>query len=510
MSVTITGDTPWRDVGGCTAVSLVAEFQRVTGPQGQVSPLIPDAAALLAAAGPHARLMAAMSWVEQKHASYPSVARTPTNHNFLSLSAAWDAKAQAHTWQGFASFAACVTAWLANLSSPTGAYRSATTIRELITVYAPPSENDTERYIRQVCEIANRIPAESVVAPRTPRVTTPAATIDGTAVDVELVFGNVDVEGLVVRKDIPETLNTAWDRLGARQGLFMVLHRMYGGLAGTDVYFRGDARHRARTDYGVNSQTGDIWRWTDPLGQISPHASGPYSRPSGDAPALVAKLGQEAINRDGISVEIDLDGDSPVTARAWETIARLSAFWADWNQIPWTIWPINPRTGLTFLYWHREFNGGKGPVAALRDAGEVWCPGSVVENYTTQLIEDVRAILKAAQTRGRVVGTTKPTAGQLPVYAELPPTALALPDGVTPAMVAEWMGRVTLTGERSGVYAFDPNGPVTRLWLERGRRTGSWPQLEAVTPVAAGLVFRYRDGYTVLAPPSGIPRAIAA
>ncbi len=81
-------------------------------------------------------------------------------------------------------------------------------------------------------------------------------------------FGNV-IPPPISHRDIPFDLNTAWHDLGPRRPRFVVLHRMAGSLAGTDTYFRTEARTRARTDYGIDHRTGEIWRWTDPLGCVT-------------------------------------------------------------------------------------------------------------------------------------------------------------------------------------------------------------------------------------------------
>lgn len=77
-------------------------------------------------------------------------------------------------------------------------------------------------------------------------------------------------------------------------------------------------------------------------------------------------------------------------------------------------------------------------------------------------------------------------------------------------MVADWMGEATLISEKSKVHALDSEGPVSWLSLLRGSPTGSWSELESVEPATSGLIFRYRDGWTVLCPPGGKPRPLAA
>ena len=300
-----------------------------------------------------------------------------------------------------------------------------------------------------------------------------------------LTFGRV-VAPPVDHRDIPTDLNTAWDDLGPRRPAFVVLHRMQGSLAGTDTYFRTEARNRARTDYGLHHQTGAIWRWTDPLGRAAPWASGPWTNPPGDGRALVAARGIDAINRDGISIEISGDEEDPVADVALARLARLIAFWADWCGVPHDRWPTNPATGLTFLYWHCEFNGGKD------------CPGAVVKAATPALIARVRAELRAAQVGG---GTTPSPAlpatrsGGAGSASPPPSAALTIPAGVAPGVLAGWFGHVA--GAGGTVWTWDAGGPVSQHWLARGRRLGVWPALVAVTADAQGRLFRFADGWVV-------------
>lgn len=491
---TVTGSTPWRTVGSTTVASATAEFRTVGA-----SPLVPYAAELLAAAGDIGRLMLAISKHEQQHSTYPSVAQQgqyANSHNFLSLASGY--ANGAHTWFQYPTFAACAADWRTRLLSTTGPYRNAVTISDLMHVYAPSFENDTQRYIDIVCQIINRNPPAG--APAAP----PPAT--------GLVYGKVPLPTINVR-DISGSLNTAWDDLGPRKAMFVVLHRMIGTLWGTDSYFRDDpyGRTHARTDYGMDHLSGETLRWTNPLGNMSPWASGPWTAPPGDGLALVAKYGISAINRDGVSIEIAGSYSDPVSATTKNQLARLIAYWADQSLIPWDKWPISPRTGLTFIYWHSEFNGGKD------------CPGPTVKGYTNQLIEDVRAVLKTWQGAG---GTA--TTPALPNPATPPPTqppVIVIPPGVTVAQLAGRFGTVTLVGDggdnptRTVTYTTD--GSISSVWAARGTATGKWPQLVAVSlftdeftnvsstgvptvGVKTSSVWRFEDGLKIISDEAGV------
>lgn len=714
---TVTGSTPWRTVGSTTVTSATAEFRTIGA-----SPLVPYAADLLAAAGDIGRLMLAISKHEQQHSTYYSVAQAgqyANSHNFLSLSSGY--ANGAHTWFQYPTFAACVKDWRTRLLSTTGPYKNAVTISDLMHVYAPSFENDTQRYIDIVCQIINRNPPAGIVAsdvtarttlgivvpynvdigsgmtaiPATERaaainhvafMTTRVKAAAGIQIDATiaepstftgkmnpdetygwandagvaaefarvglsdkgarvllvpdgpnrpsgfigfmeyvskdgivynfgnqfgagyqgeqgatlihewlhsieerlrdagyrvgygldapkihdgstatgphrpqypvnvtrrdewtylidlmnakvpkpnapgqtygitdamwlkifpsvkapapvatgLVFGKVPLPTINVR-DISGSLNTAWDDLGPRKAMFVVLHRMQGTLWGTDSYFRNEARNAARTDYGMDHLSGETLRWTNPLGNMAPWASGPWTAPPGDGIALVAKYGVSAINRDGVSIEIAGSYSDPVSATAKDQLARLIAYWADQSLIPWDKWPISPRTGLTFIYWHSEFNGGKD------------CPGPTVKNYTTQLIETVRDVLKSYQGSG---GTA--TTPALPNPATPPstrPPVLVIPPGVTLGQLSGYFGSVTLQGDGADnptrTFTFSADGPVSSVWLARGSATGKYPTLASVVSnrdeftnisatgvptvgIKTSLVFQFSDGYRVL------------
>ena len=208
-----------------------------------------------------------------------------------------------------------------------------------------------------------------------------------------------------------------------------------------------------------------------------------------------------AINRDGVSIEIAGFEADPVSDIAFERLARLVAFWADWAGVPHGDWPINPETGLTFIYWHCEFNGAKS------------CPGDVVQRLTSRLIRRVGELLREGQS-GAELAAPIPTAPEAtpPAGTEpAPPSAIVLPTGAELADVRGWFGSVRANGDRALTFAFDPGGPVTTLWLARGRATGEWPQLASVTTADDGSrLFRFDGGWTVRGRPDGTVEEVAA
>ena len=174
------------------------------------------------------------------------------------------------------------------------------------------------------------------------------------------------------------------NNLGKRDVKFAALHRMLGSLWGTDTFFRGPVG--ALTDWGVHHLTGEAIKWNDPYGYASGWASGPVSAPYGDGAAFIAKHGVNGVNRFGVSIEISGFQTDPVSEAAWDTIAQIIAHYAHDAGITWEQFP-DTGEGFSFTIWHQEFTIGTGKQ----------CPFTVVMDGTPQLIERVRAILKAAQ-----------------------------------------------------------------------------------------------------------------
>jgi hypothetical protein len=207
--------------------------------------------------------------------------------------------------------------------------------------------------------------------------------------------------------------------LGQRTVKGVVWHRMIGHLEGTFNHF-SNPNVAALTDYGVGvlaqdglALDGVIDRYNDPLGRQSGWASGTYYEPAsyGDGEAFAQKYGINAINRDQASIEISgLTYAVPLSEKSRQSVAALTAYWADQYGIPWDVWPISPQDGFSFVRWHNEF----GPDKGLKP-----CPGSVVMSETSALIERVRAILKAHQVTEQPTPVPPP-----PSYT--PPTSLDL------------------------------------------------------------------------------------
>jgi hypothetical protein len=395
-----TPDSPWRATGDTSPEAFRAELAG--------SPVAGEADALYDDASPYQRLYLAHSKAENDHDRL-GILIDPGMHNNLALRPRGYPE-ELGARNGFAVFPRyvdCLAAWKRRLTDPALPYINTTTMLEYCQVYNPSGDthpvtgipNRSEVYCDRLLATINRLPEQGDPMP-------------------ELEFGRVPPPPVAVRDILAPGVRRAGDGWNAmnrdRRNFGVVYHRTVGrSIAGTGQWFRNPGS--GLTHYGVGSMPPDagpdgaIYQWVDPRTRVSPWASGPWENPPGDGRALVEKYGVEAINGDLIAIEISGLYADPISGTTKDAIAAISAYWADQAQVPHTDYPINPGTGLTFTYWHSEFQAHKP------------CPGDVIRRETTDIIDRTRAILAAYQTG---------QAGETPVYVPLDP----------PPDVADWDG----------------------------------------------------------------------
>ncbi len=356
----------WRTYGDMPLTAFEAELT------GIASPMSIEAQPVYAAVSGHSRLFLAMAFHETKLATLFTVAAIDASFkNPVALM-------RDGAYLSFPTWREAAAEWTSRLITNAatykgGVYAGTTTLEDLISVYAPASAGNNEVQYAKV--VRERLSAYGYKE-----------------TEMAITFGNVPHPGYLDRPiDKPE--GHGWDNLGQRQPKFVVLHRMVGSLWGTDGFFR-QPDVNALTDYGVGvadtdgDQAGVIIRWNDPRGVRAGWASGPVKGAYGDGLAIVNAYGLNAVNRDGVSIEISGFRNTPLDPVAFEEIAALMAYWWDQMDIPHTSAPINPATGISAVIWHQEFTLGTGKE----------CPCAVVMNQTNALIARATAILKQYQT----------------------------------------------------------------------------------------------------------------
>jgi hypothetical protein len=285
--------------------------------------------------------------------------------------------------------------------------------------------------------------------------------------------------------------NTAWDDLGPRKIVGSCRHSMVGSLSGTDIYFRGEARNKALTDYGIGGATdgtldGVIYRWNDPRGRRAPWANGPTNGLEGDGPAFVRVYGVVGVNRDLVSIERSDGGDinTPMSEKQFESMAQLTAYWADQAEIPWYDFPINPKSGVVTDMEHWEFS--------TKD-----CPFAPVRSQTTRLQNRIRAILKQWQ-----VGLTPVD----PRPEEPPPVpvepATGYPVGMDEKLARDLFGFFTKQDGTKVGFDPSPKGVVSATWLSRGDSENTFPEADRWIEESDGRrIFTFKNGWVLVNDP---------
>ena len=291
------------------------------------------------------------------------------------------------------------------LVDPTYVYQQEerTTIRPIIERWAPVWDPEAEGINQPEVYITN------VIAFMTEHATDEAEPV------VTAETGSVPRPDGIVDRLIPDANNKMWDDLGPRTVKGVVYHRQLGSNWGTDAYFRSVPPGGVNacpppgppfvfggcnglTEFGVDHNSGEILEWNDPTGKAhpgvsanrAPHASGPVSNPYGDGLAFLEDhdWDHNIVNRDQAAIEISGFFSDPISDACIDSVAGLSAYFADQYGIPWHMYPKVPGKTYNFTRWHQEFCIGTGKI----------CPGPVVMNRTDDIIARTIEIMKHYQT----------------------------------------------------------------------------------------------------------------
>jgi hypothetical protein len=76
------------------------------------------------------------------------------------------------------------------------------------------------------------------------------------------------------------------------------------------------------------------------------------------------------------------------------------------------------------------------------------------------------------------------------------------------AIAARLFGKVT--GEDGKAYQFDPRGPISKAWVEDGKRTGEWPMVRAAYVYTDGRKYVVFEGGRTYLVSGGQVRRLAA
>jgi hypothetical protein len=340
-------------------------------------------------------------------------------------------------------------------------YAEAETISDLLYIYAPPSDdNDTERLIAEGVRFLNSL----------------VVTVPDGEDEVELTFGLVPhppFKDMIVSK----VGGGGFDRVPPRQIVGGVHHETMG-RGSIEFYAKffgcpdGERCDDALVDY-VIGQDGRIGRLNDPRGTRSPHASGGgVALPGGlegDGPAFVAKFGVAAINGRNVSIEYEKLNNEPLTPAQIQAGGALMAHFHDSDGQRWDEHPFTSKYGIVVSFLHWEF-------------GTTSC-GLDMEDDLAAIQAVSKGIMRQYQQSSAPTPTPTPT------------TPVPLPEyvpGVDVAIASRFFGMAN--GEDGKTYQFDPNGPVSKTWVEDSIATGEWPYITEVWVYEDGRRYFLFDG----------------
>lgn len=369
----------WREIGDTT---IDAFQQFVAG-----TPLEPEADSIYTTAQPHSKLILAQAKWETNLAQN----QLPAPFNFLG-----QRPRGGDGFQAYPNFTADAADWHDRITSPTYAYASTVTLEDYVGVYSPDSDNfpgQEAAYVAHIMNVANSLPTlGGPMADPAPQFTMTKGLIPFPS----FIDDPIDVAARDQSRNC-----RGWDDLGPRpippKGL--VLHRSVNGAGVSNAGYYHATCCPALTDYEVIATTGQGRRFVRPGSRISGWANGPVSAPYGDALAWLDQHNWDldTVNRDWESCEVTGQYTDPVDDKAWQWLAQWIASRAHDYGITYLTFPLIPAEGnRSYVTWHVEWTKGTGKI----------CPGPVVVNYTSTLLERARSIMKAYQTTGK--GTTKP------------------------------------------------------------------------------------------------------
>lgn len=266
-----------------------------------------------------------------------------------------------------------------------------------------------------------------------------------------------------------------WDALGSRTaGMGLLVGHHTAGYDNRDsvyrLFSRGGGRWGQACTDAVIDRAGLGYLMLDPWSPdpdegsgVTPWASGPATSLNGIGVPIVQQLGANAVNKRGFSGEhCNVSGQGFTDAQMalscavyGNVITRM--------RIPWDRFPVNPNlNNLRVDAVHDRF-------APTSCPGADWPWGGGVH---TAWVQGIVAAAKALQT-GSAPGVPVP----VPEPEPLPDPATFTAYGLERAQIDRYFGTLTrfnLDGTTSKL-PFDPQGPLSLLWLERFGDAGIFP-----------------------------------
>jgi len=355
-------------------------------------------------------------------------------------------------------------------------YAAAATIEDLLTTYAPPKYNPTERLITEMVDNLNAY---------LPDWAGPVEAID--PVVGELNFGN-GVEPASTYRPLNKGEGQGGNYTGpAKQHIGIVSHETQLDVAGDGVqelefwfdFFNcpGGERCASAACHHIVSTNGLAYTLIDPRSTFEPWVNGGlparmdhpigglWNRTFGSANRNKILRGIENNKKKGGSL-------SPGQI-AWN--AQMLAAILNANKVPWTECPRY--RGVQQSLQHNWI----APTDCMIPDGD-----------QAKVIAQAQAWMKKWQLDGAV---TVPSTPAEPIDPAKP---IEIFPGLDVELAQRWFGKQVVDGR---TYQLTwPLGPVASLWIEHGKQTGNFaPLLPPEVYKDGRTYFRFEDGFTVLA-----------
>lgn len=486
--MTITRDTPWRHAG---AVPFAIWTKRITDAGGLSEYAEYE---VWAALGDDSALALEQLEAESSYAS-----------KFRKIPAdwwnAWNLQI-AGVGLKFDSALEAAQAWRARLYDPNykqGVYLKTTTIADLIYRYAPPEDgNDTEGYIAGLVAGMNRNGFD-------PPVTTPATPEEPVEQETDLPTPE-SIKPPFIVAPVTKRSDGQGFNYGTRAPIVgLVIHETQGLDSGkgyqkffsclTDTSCKqygicadGERCQNALVDWLIDQQ-GQLFEYQDPYdtNRIPWASGGAENNSNAIGRAINAKYRQlyGGVNRVYAAVEMVKTDNGALTPAQIQTAGRLLAF-------------VMAKAGYPAEDWEYPDTLGGNIYTAPHH--------SDVSQTTCRISDSDKAAIKAVCTKTLAAFYEGTTPGEEPTIPPTPAPVVDIIPGVDLAIAKRLFG--IAKGEDGNNYSYDPNGPVSKLWTDRGKATGEWPALVSVYSYEDGKrrYFVFDGGTTIIAVKGQDPR----
>lgn len=347
-----TGLSSWRTLGNPDRETFRGKVSRSWDGKGP-SPMALEADAVydvVSAAG-LGRLAVAILWHERKNDSWK--ADYGLDRTFKNPFCMKDDIRGTGGWARYDSYREAAHDWQRRLLSPEGPYAKALSVSDLMHIYAPSFENDTQRYIDVICQEVDSMAATSGTTPTNPF---PQPRLWDLSRDYA-AFGLSAAEARKLRG------NCFPNRDGIKP-TGIVLHIQEGTTRGSLAYWARTSGVQASSNVMVQKD-GSVLR-VIPDGD-APWTNGDVQNPTPEAAKLLREAGSRNVNIVSLTIEAEGYWQDEMPAAQVQAICWQMWEWGQKYGIP-----LQPQVGVYRHGW-------------INSTSRANCPGRYFDKVTAAL-----------------------------------------------------------------------------------------------------------------------------